>query len=112
MHSHRELLNKNLREFHITLLIIGMNFQLKHQRPWLEVIFHLILVIITNGLLHDNEIMPEKSLKDLSAEKFQRLFEINTITPALIAKYFLPKLNREKTSLFRGTFRPSWKHIG
>lgn len=60
----------------------------------------LDLVVIANGILHDGEIMPEKSLKDLSAEKFHRVFEANTITPALIAKYFLPKLNRSQPSIF------------
>lgn len=60
----------------------------------------LDLVIVANGILHDGEIMPEKSLKDLSAEKFHRIFEVNTITPALIAKYFLPQLDRERTSRF------------
>lgn len=60
----------------------------------------LDLVIVPNGMLHDDEIMPEKSLKDLSAEKFQRLYEVNTITPALIAKHFLPKLNRDSKSVF------------
>lgn len=60
----------------------------------------LDLVIVATGLLHEGEIMPEKSLKELSAEKFYRLFEVNTITPALIAKYFLPKLNRDQPSVF------------
>jgi NAD(P)-dependent dehydrogenase (short-subunit alcohol dehydrogenase family) len=58
------------------------------------------LVIVAGGILHDGELMPEKSLRDLSAEKFQRIFEVNSITPALIAKYFLPKLNREQPSIF------------
>ncbi|MEL6722081.1 MAG: SDR family NAD(P)-dependent oxidoreductase [Pseudomonadota bacterium] len=60
----------------------------------------LDLVIVPNGILHGDRLMPEKSLKDLSADKFHQLFEANTITPALIAKYFLPKLNKEKTSIF------------
>ena len=60
----------------------------------------LDLVIVAGGILHQGELMPEKSLRDLSAEKFQRIFEVNTITPALIAKYFLPKLNREQPSIF------------
>ena len=60
----------------------------------------LDMVIIATGILHDGKLMPEKSLKDLSAEKLQRLFEVNTIAPLLIAKYFLPKLNREKRSIF------------
>ena len=60
----------------------------------------LDLVIVANGMLHEPEIMPEKSLGDLSAEKFKRIFEVNTITPALIAKHFLPKLNREQSSIF------------
>lgn len=58
------------------------------------------LVVVTTGILHDNEILPEKSLKDLSAEKFHHIFEANLITPALIAKYFLCKLNKESTSIF------------
>ena len=60
----------------------------------------LDLVIVANGILHDEGLMPEKSLRDLSAEKFHRVFEANTITPALIAKYFLPKLNRKQPSIF------------
>jgi len=58
------------------------------------------LVIVTNGILHDGEMMPEKSLGDISAKKFQRVFEVNIITPALIAKYFLPKLNKKERSIF------------
>lgn len=60
----------------------------------------LDLVIVANGILHDEDLMPEKSLRDLSADNFQRIFEANTITPALIAKHFLPKLNKEHTSMF------------
>ncbi|MFT6908297.1 MAG: NAD(P)-dependent dehydrogenase (short-subunit alcohol dehydrogenase family) [Oleiphilaceae bacterium] len=60
----------------------------------------LDLVIVANGILHDVDIMPEKSLRELSAEKFHRIFEVNTITPALITKHFLPKLNRNKPSIF------------
>ena len=58
------------------------------------------MVIVATGILHDGELMPEKSQKELSAEKFHRLFEINTIVPALVAKHFIPKLNREKRSVF------------
>ncbi|MDA8561659.1 SDR family NAD(P)-dependent oxidoreductase [Gammaproteobacteria bacterium] len=60
----------------------------------------LDLVIVANGILHDDALMPEKSLRDLSAEKFHRIFEANTITPTLIAKYFLPKLNKKQPSVF------------
>ena len=58
------------------------------------------MVIIATGILHEGKLMPEKSLKDLSAEKLQRLFEVNTIVPLLIAKHFLPKLSRETRSIF------------
>ena len=44
--------------------------------------------------------MPEKSLRELSLEKFQRLFLVNTIIPALIAKHFCPYLNKETPSVF------------
>ena len=60
----------------------------------------LNLIIVANGMLHDKEIMPEKALKELSMKKFYRLFEVNTIVPALIAKHFLPQLDRENSSIF------------
>ena len=59
----------------------------------------LDLVLVTNGALHGQEMMPEKSLKELSAEKFHHFFQINAVVPALIAKYFLPKLNRHSKSV-------------
>ena len=60
----------------------------------------LDLVVLTNGMLHSQEIMPEKSIKEISREKFHQLFEVNTIVPALIAKHFLPHLNRESKAIF------------
>ncbi|MBL6664559.1 MAG: SDR family NAD(P)-dependent oxidoreductase [Rickettsiales bacterium] len=58
------------------------------------------LVIVATGILHDEKLMPEKSLRDLNKEKFEKLFSVNTIGPALIAKYFLAKLNKEQKSVF------------
>jgi len=57
-------------------------------------------IIVALGVLHDGELKPEKALRDLSVEKFQRLFSINAIGPALVAKYFLPRLHRDGPTLF------------
>jgi len=62
--------------------------------------FPLTMVIIATGILNDDGVAPEKSLKEMSAVKFRRLFEINTILPALIAKHFLPKLSKDKRVVF------------
>ncbi|SMF48568.1 NAD(P)-dependent dehydrogenase, short-chain alcohol dehydrogenase family [Alteromonadaceae bacterium Bs31] len=60
----------------------------------------LDLVIVATGILHDATMMPEKTLADLSADNFQRNFLANTIGPALVAKHFLPKLQRDKRAVF------------
>ena len=60
----------------------------------------LDMVIVATGLLHEKNMRPEKSLRELSAKKFQRLFEVNTVVPAMIAKHFLPRLNTDTTSFF------------
>ncbi|MFT6387892.1 MAG: NAD(P)-dependent dehydrogenase (short-subunit alcohol dehydrogenase family) [Cellvibrionaceae bacterium] len=57
-------------------------------------------VIVASGMLHDRDLMPEKSLRDLNTESFQRCFVANTIGPALVAKHFLPKLQRNQRSVF------------
>ena len=60
----------------------------------------LDLVIVATGILHDETIKPEKSLRDLTFEQYQHIFMINTITPAMLGKYFLPTLSHQKTSVF------------
>ncbi|WP_435237609.1 SDR family NAD(P)-dependent oxidoreductase [Psychromonas sp. PT13] len=60
----------------------------------------LDLIIVTTGILHDGELMPEKSLHDLSAQNFRLLFEANTILPALLIKHFSPLLNLNRPAVF------------
>ena len=56
----------------------------------------LDIIIVAIGAL-DN---PEKSIRDLSAEKFLDMFNANTIPTALIAKYFLPCLYKDRITKF------------
>ena len=59
----------------------------------------LDLVIVTNGILHDNNIFPEKKISDITEEKFKEVFFINTILPSIIAKHFIPKLSKNNKSI-------------
>ena len=59
----------------------------------------LDLVIVTNGILHDNNIFPEKKISDITEEKFKEVFFINTILPSIIAKHFIPKLSKNNQSI-------------
>ncbi len=58
------------------------------------------LVVIATGLLHGDAVQPEKSYRSQSADGYARTLAINTIGPALIGKYFLPLLPRDRRSLF------------
>lgn len=60
----------------------------------------LDLVIVATGILHNDQIMPEKSMRELSAIKFQQILYANCIFPALVAKYFLPRLVKERRAVF------------
>ena len=60
----------------------------------------LDMVVVASGMLHQGDIVPEKSLRELSAEKFAQLFAVNTIGPALVAKHFLPLLHTDKRAVF------------
>ncbi len=88
-------LNKNTRSIAIDITNEESLAQAAHD---FEAIFDLILV--TNGVLHTDTIHPEKSLQDLSLDKFETIFAINTYGPALIAKYFLPKLLPKNRAIF------------
>ncbi len=60
----------------------------------------LNVVVVASGMLHDSDVRPEKSLRDLSPGNFEKVFLSNTIGPALVAKHFLPKLERKKRAVF------------
>jgi NAD(P)-dependent dehydrogenase (short-subunit alcohol dehydrogenase family) len=58
------------------------------------------IVIVATGILHDETTTPEKTIRDLNLDTFQKIFAINTFGPALIAKHFLPRLRRDRRSVF------------
>jgi NAD(P)-dependent dehydrogenase (short-subunit alcohol dehydrogenase family) len=58
------------------------------------------LVIVATGMLHNALGGPEKSLRELDAERLARAFAINVIGPALVAKHFLPLFARDRRGVF------------
>lgn len=47
----------------------------------------LHLIIVASGLLHDADLQPEKALRHVDGEALARLYAINAIAPALIARH-------------------------
>jgi NAD(P)-dependent dehydrogenase (short-subunit alcohol dehydrogenase family) len=60
----------------------------------------LDLIILAAGFLHDEETLPEKSLRDIDINNFEKVFARNTFGPALVAKHFLPLILKERKSVF------------
>ena len=59
------------------------------------------LVIVSTGILSDEAgLSPEKSYRQQAPEAFEKVFRINTIGPALIAKHFLPIMPRKQRAVF------------
>lgn len=56
------------------------------------------LVICAAGILHEGDVQPEKSLRDLDPARLARVFAVNTIGPALVLKHFSPLLPRKGRS--------------
>lgn len=58
-------------------------------------------VIVATGLLHDGEaVQPEKTFKALSAEAMMRVYAVNAVGPALVAKHLLPLLAADRKAVF------------
>lgn len=55
-------------------------------------------VFVASGILHEGEVQPEKSYRAVSSEPLQRLFAVNAIGPALVAKHFLPLAPSQRRS--------------
>jgi NAD(P)-dependent dehydrogenase (short-subunit alcohol dehydrogenase family) len=73
--------------------IAAMAARLQGQPP-------LRLVIVATGVLHGPGLSPEKSYRALDPAALARVFAINTIGPALVAKHLLPLMARDGRSVF------------
>ncbi|MGD9859260.1 MAG: SDR family NAD(P)-dependent oxidoreductase [Marinobacterium sp.] len=58
------------------------------------------LVLITSGLLHSEESLPEKSWRNLEIDYFQQQMQINALAPALLAKHLIPLLPKDQRAVF------------
>lgn len=58
------------------------------------------LIVVAIGMLHEEGHMPERALRELDGAMLARLFEVNTIGPALVLKHFAPLLARGRRSVF------------
>lgn len=58
------------------------------------------LVIVATGLLHDGDHGPEKALSALDPEWLARVYAVNAIGPALVAKHFLPIMPESGRTVF------------
>ena len=56
-------------------------------------------LIVATGILHTELFGPEKSIKDIKIENFVKTFSVNAFGPALIGKYFLPLMKKDKKSI-------------
>ncbi len=52
-------------------------------------------VVNVSGLLHDGSLQPEKKLDHLDADNLQRLFQVNSIGPMLVARHVHRRLARD-----------------
>lgn len=58
------------------------------------------MILVSTGLLHDGKVMPEKALRELDQASLLRLFAVNAVGPALVAKHFVPLLPRRGRCIF------------
>ncbi|MBF2055789.1 MAG: SDR family NAD(P)-dependent oxidoreductase [Cyanobacterium sp. T60_A2020_053] len=61
---------------------------------------NLHLVINCVGVLHEDNLQPEKSLKYINTENLLRYFTVNSIPTVLFAKHLLPLFKHQEGSIF------------
>ena len=57
-------------------------------------------VVICSGLLHQGELRPEKSLRQIKTDNLQALYYMNAIVPMLVAQQLVPFLNKQQPTVF------------
>ena len=60
----------------------------------------LHLVIYCVGVLHEGDLQPEKSLRQINADNLVYYFQVNSIGAVLLAKHIMPLLRHKQGSIF------------
>jgi NAD(P)-dependent dehydrogenase (short-subunit alcohol dehydrogenase family) len=60
----------------------------------------LHLVINCIGILHEENLQPEKSLKHINSDNLLRYFQVNSIASVLLAKHLTPLFKHQEPSVF------------
>ncbi len=60
----------------------------------------LNLVIYCVGILHQEDLQPEKSLRQINADNLIYYFQVNSIGAVLLAKHIMPLLRHKESSIF------------
>ncbi|WP_279357629.1 SDR family NAD(P)-dependent oxidoreductase [Methylobacterium indicum] len=58
------------------------------------------LAVVASGILHGPGIAPEKAIRALDPAAMARVFAVNTLGPALVAKHLVPLMPRRGRSVF------------
>ena len=61
---------------------------------------HLHVVINCVGILHEGDMQPEKSLRQIDPDYLMRYFQINSIGAIVLAKHLMPLFRRDTQSIF------------
>ncbi|MFP4009990.1 MAG: SDR family NAD(P)-dependent oxidoreductase [Spirulinaceae cyanobacterium] len=65
-----------------------------------EKVKELHFVINCVGILHEGDLQPEKSLRQINAQQLLRYFEVNSIGTALLAKHLMPLFRHRDRAIF------------
>jgi len=60
----------------------------------------LDLVIVATGMLYQDTLQPERSMREIDGGDMLDVLRVNTVGPALIAKHFLPLMGRKDKTVF------------
>lgn len=61
---------------------------------------HPDFVICATGVLHEDAVQPEKSLNQCNQASFNRLFQVNSIGPLMLARALLPLMPKNRPAHF------------
>lgn len=103
--SHIYALSRNGQSHH-SAKVINLEFEITSEKSICDAADGLKengpfdIIIIATGLLIGEGIEPEKSMRAMSFDAFEKSFLTNAIGPAITAKYFLPLLRRDSKAVF------------